>query len=315
MRGLRITRAELEGYRHQGRGKRSGRYLRYFCPIHGSDHQRSFSLDPETGHFRCFSCEAWGKVVETLEELTPRRTWRARTHRAHAGERCAPRHHQSNVQGEQHATPKPHLERILAEYEAALPGSPGEAYLERRGIPLELARAMRAGYAPQGRWPQRTRDWEEGRLVFPHTNERGQVVNLYGRAVELTKQAPKELRHAHLSGPKGLFNAEALKSPTVYICEGVFDALSLMAAGYTESVALFGLTPPPWQWVRAATLVLCFDADAGRKARELAFEARLALGKTVYVLTADDLGGHKDLNEAYLAGVPFEFEPHSTDAT
>lgn len=56
-----------------------------------------------------------------------------------------------------------------------MPGSLGEKYLRRRGIPLELAQAYGVGYAACGKWPhlakgRLVRQWKWGRLVFPHTN-------------------------------------------------------------------------------------------------------------------------------------------------
>ena len=51
---LTMSLAEIEAYRDQGGGVKSGKKWRYFCPIHGSDNQRSFEYDPETGKFKCY---------------------------------------------------------------------------------------------------------------------------------------------------------------------------------------------------------------------------------------------------------------------
>lgn len=59
---IRLSLWELEAYRNQGSGRPSGRFLRFYCPIHGSDNQRSLSLNPETGYFHCFVCGAWSYV-------------------------------------------------------------------------------------------------------------------------------------------------------------------------------------------------------------------------------------------------------------
>ena len=39
-----LSLVDLESYRSQGRGKSAGKYLRYYCPLHGSDKQRSLVL-------------------------------------------------------------------------------------------------------------------------------------------------------------------------------------------------------------------------------------------------------------------------------
>jgi len=138
---------------------------------------------------------------------------------------------------------RPDLAQQLAAFQAALPGSRGEAYLRQRGIPLALAQQPGVGYAAPGTWPHASRDWRGGRVVFPHTMPDGRLVNLYGRAVGTEEQVPKGKRHDHLPGAKGYFNATALQASTgpLWVCEGAFDALGLLAAGMLRVVALFGV--------------------------------------------------------------------------
>jgi hypothetical protein len=103
-----------------------------------------------------------------------------------------------------------------------------------------------------------------------------------------------------LPGPKGVFNGRALAGDTVIIAEGGFDALSLVAAGYDNACASFGVSFR-WDWVRANRVVFAFDQDAGGAAwRDLAWEGVLR-GKTVFWLPAEVYGGFKDLNEVWIA--------------
>jgi len=131
-------------------------------------------------------------------------------------------------------------------------GTPtGSAYLQQRGIPLALAQQCGVGYAAPGRWPHAARDWKGGRVVFPHTTPDGRLVNLYGRAVGTAEQVPKAKRHDHLRGAKGYFNATALQAGAgpLWMCEGAFDALALLAAGVSRVVAIFGVQGWRWAWV------------------------------------------------------------------
>lgn len=133
------------------------------------------------------------------------------------------------------------------------------------------------------------------------------LVNLYGRAVGLDGVTPKEIRHDHLPGPKGYFNAAGLVNGDrpLLICEGPFDALSLIAAGYPRAVAIFGVSGWRWDWSRCVQeIVLALDADdRGQEAwRTLARQARLR-GKGVAFLVPEAYGGYKDINEAWIAGV------------
>ena len=115
-------------------------------------------------------------------------------------------------------------------------GAAATAYLQQRGIPLALAQQLGVGYAAPGTWPHAARDWRGGRVVFPHTTPDGRLVNLYGRAVGTAEQVPKAKRHDHLPGAKGYFNAAALQAGAgpLWVCEGAFDALALLAAGVSR---------------------------------------------------------------------------------
>ena len=272
----------------------SRRVRRAYCPFHGSDKQRSLRVNGE-GHFKCFSCGAWGYMEEARERRktgpgarpsvtipTPRRVHKPKPEPA----------------------PRPELASLMTSYRDALPGSPGEAYLSERHIPLQLAQAVGVGYSLPGAWANSSRDWEKGRLVFPHTSPSGEIVSLYGRAVG---DAPKSLKHDHLSGAKGYFNAPALLTDNgpVTICEGAFDALALMAAGAPNVVAIFGVDGWRWEWAKKASeMILALDSDSSgsRALQELAREARLR-GKTVAYLEPGAYGSEKDASAAWSAGV------------
>src|SRR4029434_8618760 len=114
------------------------------------------------------------------------------------------------------------LAQQLAAFQAALPGSRGDTYLQQRGIPLALAQQLGVGYAAPGTWLHPARDWKGGRVVFPHTTPDGRLVNLYGRAVGTAAHVPKAKRHDHLPGAKGYLNAPALQAgdAPLFIREG-----------------------------------------------------------------------------------------------
>jgi hypothetical protein len=278
-----------------------GRALRAYCPFHGSDKQRSLRIDATTGRFNCFACGAWGYTEEAREQ------WRAdrQAERANNPKKNPPG--PKPLAAEREAPPPParsDLPALLSTFQSALPGTWGAKYLEMRGIPLTLAQRHGVGYAAAGTWPGR--NWRWGRLVFPHTEPGGEVVNLYGRAVGSDSKTPKKVRHDHLSGAKGYFNAGALRSGEgpLFVCEGAFDALSLIAAGYRRAVAIFGVNGWRWEWARGVRqLVFAMDADrAGAKWRELARQAVLR-GQQVAYLSAEAYGGYKDASDAWAAGV------------
>lgn len=288
---VRLSDEELEACRPvPGEG---GRVLRAYCPFHGSDKQRSLRVSTDQGRFTCFACGAWGYVGPVQPPLPVARRVASPPPRV------------------EQPVPRGDLADVLEGYRAALPGSLGERYLLWRGIPLDLARLLCVGYAACGQWAHTDpttgrplRQWKYGRLVFPHTDVQGRIVNLYGRAVG-SDAVPKQLRHDHLAGPKGYFNALDLDSPNtpVYVCEGPFDALSLLAAGASRVVAIFGVGGWRWEWAeRTSELIFAFDADqAGSRWRDLAWQAVLR-GKKVSTLDPSTFEGCKDINEAWVKG-------------
>jgi hypothetical protein len=144
-------------------------------------------------------------------------------------------------------------------------------------------------------------------VVFPHATPDGRLVNLYGRAVGTAEQVPRAKRHDHLPGAKGYCNAAALQEGDgpLWVCEGAFDALALLAAGVPRVVAIFGVQGWRWEWAREVPeLVFALDADAAgqQQWRALAREAALR-GKRVAVLEPAAYGGHKDVSAAWAAGV------------
>ena len=319
---LTMTGAELAAC--QPIAGEGGQVLRALCPFHGSDHQRSLRVTMATGRFVCFACGAWGYLAEARERWQEERQHQAVDRRPSARQHRPPRLQPTPDTSASHpaaaskpvtrpaapgapAPARPDLAQQLAVFQAALPGSRGETYLQQRGIPLALAQQHGVGYAPPGIWPHAARDWRGGRVVFPHTTPDGRLVNLYGRAVGTVAQVPKAKRHDHLPGEKGYWNAAALQEGIgpLWVCEGAFDALALLAAGCMRVVAIFGVHGWRWDWVRQVReVVFALDTDAAgqQQWRTLAREASLR-GKQVAVLPAAAYGGCKDVNEAWATGV------------
>ena len=308
---LTLTEAELAAC-HPIAGE-GGHVLRALCPFHGSDHQRSLRVTLASGRFVCFACGAWGYLAEARQRWGEERQRQGALRRPAARpQRRPPAPTVARPPVRRPAAPHaPAAARLdlapqLAAFQAALPGSRGEAYLRQRGIPLVLAQQLGVGYAAPGTWPHAARDWRGGRVVVPHTTPEGRLINLYGRAVGTAEQVPKTKRHDHLPGEKGYCNATALHAGAgpLWVCEGAFDALALLAAGVPRVVAIFGVQGWRWAWAREVReLVFALDADAAGQQQWRALARQAALrGKRVAVLEPEAYGGHKDVNEAWMAG-------------
>lgn len=243
-----LSRMDLEHY--DARPRRSGGRERYFCPIHGSDHQRSLSVDPATGKYVCHTCKASGTLVEHWPEKTPGlRPRRARPQTAEEiGRReLAYRLRQDAERAEHLAGPLPgpaagflvHLSAM----QAALrdPSCPGAAYLRGRGLDPALAAQLGAGYAAPNIWPG-DRGRRVGRIVYPLADpETGRIVSALGRLCvdaapswsQEQRSAFKRVKQRKLSGcPVGVWPYAAIASAREHsrplvIVEGPADVVAL----------------------------------------------------------------------------------------
>lgn len=297
-----LSLADVEAY--DPRTRRTAQRLRARCPLHGSDHQQSFSADLGTGAYCCHACGATGKLTDYWTERPrerPRRDERLVLHRSPPTPPRPPVAIPPGVaSGRPVVATAPGLDR-LPSWQAALPGSPGETYLAKRGIPLPIGQQHGLGWASPGAWPNG--DPAYGYLVFPLG------VGAYGRAVHPDyphRDAPKASRHRKTTGPVGLFNAGVLADPPawLHVCEAPLDALTLAVYG-VPAVALVGTVLgerlPAFRRCRGVLLALDGDA-AGEKATVAAAGALRALGIVVKRLPVVALGGRDDLNAMHMAG-------------
>jgi DNA primase len=159
------------------------------------------------------------------------------------------------------------LGQVIGYYHDTLKQSPEAlAYLEQRGIRNEEAiDRFRLGFANRTlglRLPAmnrkagaevRTRlqrlgvlresghEHFNGSLVIPVCDAAGNVVEVYGRKITPGLRAGTPL-HLYLPGPhRGVWNADALPSKELILCESLIDALTFWTAGYRNVTASYGV--------------------------------------------------------------------------
>jgi len=284
---------------------------RYPCPIHGSDHQRSLSVDLATGLFYCHCCGAAGRLhdycdadgpagpsrsrpVDDAARQRERRTALARADREYAALLDAP----PPAAAAALLARLPALSRALR-----APDSPGAAYLRGRGLDPVLAASLGAGYAAPGLWPG-DRPGEPGRVVYPLSDPRtGRHVSLLGRACT-EESGARDQRHRKLPGcPAGVWPiasyARALRlGAALVLVEGPADALALLACPGLPPVAALGgtrLSISLSVLCRLSGVVLALDDDpAGRTATERLRADLALLGVAHTAVPAGWLGGASD---------------------
>ena len=163
---LTLTEADLAACRPiVGEG---GHVLRALCPFHGSDRQRSLRVQVHSGRFVCFACGAWGYMETARAQWREEQQRQAALQKPPACRQRVPHRRQppprlprqpvaaARQRSADPSTPRapaparPDLAQQLAAFQAALPGSRGEAYLHQRGIPLALALQLRCGLCGAG---------------------------------------------------------------------------------------------------------------------------------------------------------------------
>ncbi len=277
-----------------------GTHLRAYCHLHGSDHQRSLSIDKATGWGHCFnaSCDATVLVAEWNPTIANRllETHSCGRSAAHAPS-CTSTRQRSSRRFPPVMRPPARLPPAWQQEEVAIllsleeqihaalvHSQRAQAYLEERKIPLELAVATGVGYLPPTmlKVPADTKKkgylqrWAE-RLIFPLSSPAGKGYigrslwrwhpgmdeNVHKTLLE-QEHAPKRWIKTNPAGWFG-FDPEQL-SDSLILVEGAFDRLTLLAAGFRASdvVALVGTAAQVnWFPAQVQSIILALDADDG----------------------------------------------------
>ena len=280
----------------------------YVCPLcqsgTGTHKTGAFSITKDGQRWKCFSCNRGGDIYDLcgeLENCTPSEatkiiidrygsaatqgSYRNSTAAEDFSEPPRPISGSDSAISTEPAEPPRTFAEEIARYADALPGSPGQSYLEGRGLTLETMQRFRLGYNPQKQV-----------VTIPY-NQQG---SYYGqRSVNPHSSRP----HDNLQGVSmPLFNAGALYSSDVcFIVESPLCAISIAQAGGT-AVAVSGVPAGNNRLIKqlkskptAAALVICYDNDAkGREATEALAPELDALGAFCVNGTAAIMGDQID---------------------
>jgi DNA primase len=312
--------------------RQSGSKYMGLCPFH-TEKTPSFSVDPQLGLYYCFGCHQGGgsfKFVMEIEGLSFREAV------AQLGEEVgvAVDSEEEDEQSKERRALSELYNRVAGTFHHFLhnsdDGAKAAAYLLGRKLTDQTIEQFNLGFAPSDPFwlhgflekkgysaeflaksglftrknPQRS--LFAGRLIFPISNARGDVVAFGGRI--LVGDGPK-----YINSPEttlyhkrsvlfGLSQAreEIRKSKRVLIAEGYMDVIALHQAGLKNSVAPLGTAFTQEQgdylvrFADQATLV--FDADsAGGRATRRAAEILEAHGVAVSVVELEPGSDPADL--------------------
>jgi hypothetical protein len=146
-----------------------------------------------------------------------------------------------------------------------LVGTPGQRYVEKRGIPVDIAHE--AGVRFDSDWDGRAA------VLVPMRDPDGNLCSVHGRYLEQTGQQDKMLT----IGPGGgaISVGRGWRDDPIILVEGLFDALSLALCGYS-SVATVGRWAPWLPEVCTGKVVrLAFDGNRPGEAEAARYKERL----------------------------------------
>ena len=257
---------------------RGGREYKGLCPFH-DDRNPSFTVSPERGTYRCWSCQEGGdcfSFVMKTEKLDFRGALELLARRAGLEMPTYGRRQSGPKRDETLAA----LDWAAGQFAESLAdeavGRAARDYFEARGFSGETIRQFRLGFHPRdwtmlverargthsleslesarlAKKSERTGDWIDafvGRVMFPIRNERGQTVAFGGRVLpgDGDDRGPKYLNSAesaYFSKQKTLFGLDVAReavvdSGTAVIVEGYTDCVTLHQFGVTNAVGVLG---------------------------------------------------------------------------
>ena len=304
--------------------KRAGANFKALCPFH-QEKTPSFHVNPQRQTFHCFGCGVGGSVFRFVMEYehvdfpAAVRKLAARVGVPIVEERASgvddQLHEARRTLLKLHAEAAEWFHENLLKKEFA---EPARDYLKKRGIDRQVAKNWQLGFAPDGwdvflKWALsqgysrsqllqsglvKPRDEEKpgnevydrfrGRIMFPISNDVGEVIAFSGRLIADDSQQAKYLNSPEtplFRKASVLFGLHKTKRALIeancaIVCEGQLDLISLFEAEITNVVAPQG-TAFTEQQARILKrfvdeVVLCFDADeAGQKAAHRSVDALL----------------------------------------
>lgn len=288
------------------------RNRRFYCPLAGCHgvrrdaSHRNLSANIENGAWNCKRCGESGKLRE-YHEKGPQACRRERTQ---SGLRSAfspravpvladlPTEHSEGWRGKLRQVLKP------------LEGTPGEDYLNARGIPVGLAQEARVRYCP--RWEHWEQEGKAGtgdcrwvlkgvsrRVVFPvYAEDQRTLVGVQARSISpADDHTASKLSRGEIS--RGVFaTTGAWNAEEVALVEAPIDALSLAVCGL-PALATLGTNLPAWLAHALAFRRVLIGTDADEPGNAAADRWRTELRRRGAVgLARLKPEGSKDWNEA-----------------
>lgn len=260
--------------------KRSGNgEWKGLCPFH-SEKTPSFYISEEKRVYNCFGCGAHGSLIDLYANLN-------NLSFSQAVEDLSIKYQIAPDQEDKH---KADILRKLSLLQFQLvkhlsSNTAAMQYLTSRGLNEDMIEKAKLGFWKKGNWSNSLHisleDLQlmglanhrgaslEGRVIFPITDRRGEVISFAGRAIN--GENPKYLNGAEspLYKKNKVLYGLPVTQPLVVVVEGYLDQIAVSSLGY-DAVALCGtaISDAQAQMFRDKTVVILTDSDdAGDQAK------------------------------------------------
>lgn len=311
--------------------KVAGTKYKGLCPFH-NEKTPSFTVDPHFLNYRCFGCNANGDIIKFVQETNGLEFMDALRLLAEEKGIELPEFSGDNENGESHedrATMREIIRQtglfFWGHYRNLDDNHVAKQEVAKRGMTIDNVYNI-YGYAPEGKNSLYTflrdkgfseesilatgvcnklesgdiLDFWRGRLMFIMKDITGKPVGFSGRRLHESDRRGKYVNSSDSSifhKSSLLFNADIAKTSArekeeVYVVEGQFDVMALLAAGLENVVASSGTAFTEKQSALLRRLVgtegrivFVFDADsAGLEAASKVFDVDKALHSRAYVV-------------------------------
>lgn len=294
------------------------------CPFHG-DSNPSMSVSPEKQIYKCFSCGASGGIVNFYADIKKISFNKALVE---LGAKIGVTVEDASIH--KYLPQQQKLINIFADattyMQYMLSSEEGEVaskYVEMRGLSTRLIERFKIGYAPEKGLKEflikkghdeadlinaslvnsMGNDFFHGRLIFPISNQHGDVVGFSARTLKNEEAKYINSSESNVFHKSSIFynftNAQdvAMRNKEIIVCEGQMDVIALDKSGISNAVAVMGtaLTKEHLKMINGLSVVLNFDSDNAGITATLKSIKLLLENKFKVSVVINELG--KDIDE------------------
>ena len=271
-------------------GKTQGNEYLSRCPSYDhEDKNPSFSINPQTGRYKCFGCEISGDIFHLYVSI---RDCTYSDAINQLGERCPVN---PNGHRKAHNQPEPIDKSVVDKLTTRNPDGYLNWLTARRGISEEVGKRFQLGCKAVGK--------NEFRMTIPIVDIYGKVMNIrlwlapVGKYEDPLERKATGKMKSWADGVEGrgqarLYPIDQLQADDLVLCEGELDALALISHGIPAITATggAGTWKPEWSPLFKGKIVtIAYDNDeAGAKGAEKVGASLVKKGVEVKLLAWPD---------------------------